>query len=354
MSANFLFLGDTMLGENFHHFNRGLRTKFSPNYRDIFKNNTHNEIFGSSDFVFFNMEYSLVPSDFLFNTINDSVYANDVHSLRIFPSNCKLVVNIANNHFSQHGVSRAVFTKNYLSKLGYTIVGADKNPSVIEVNNIKIKIWGVSLVNDKNYNDSYFISNYESLIEDLALCNHNKSIDEKWIISLHWGDEYIKNPNSHQIKLARVLADYGFDVIIGHHPHVYQSYENYKNTHIFYSLGNFIFDQNFSVSTQKGIVCSFDLSNKEFSLNTVKQVISSDYFISDVKNISITRLKHTSLSEFSYKAFLFFKKIKMRILMKYELLKNWKEVDFEVKTFFRNKLLNKVSIITRKSYENTY
>lgn len=345
MSINLLFIGDVMLGENFHHYNRGIRSKFSPNYCNIFKNNTYNEIFGSSDVVFLNMEYSLVPDDFLFNNIKESVYSSDLLSLGVLPSNCKLVVNIANNHFSQHGLSRAAFTKNYLYKLGYIIIGADKHPSAIKINNNKLKVWGASLIYDKYYNGSYFLSNYESLIEDLALQNHIKSVDEKWIISLHWGDEYIKHPNFKQVKLARILAESGFDIVIGHHPHVYQSYEYYKSSHIFYSLGNFIFDQNFSASTQKGIVCTFELSNKKSLLKSIKQVVSKDYFIVCVKRISISKLQYCSISKFSYTVLLFFRKTMMRFLMKFELLKNWSEVDKEVKAFFKNKLLNKISII---------
>jgi poly-gamma-glutamate synthesis protein (capsule biosynthesis protein) len=42
-------------------------------------------------------------------------------------------------------------------------------------------------------------------------------------------------------------------MIIGHHPHVVQDIQRYKNKPIIYSLGNFLFDQYFSAATEKGM-----------------------------------------------------------------------------------------------------
>ena len=44
------------------------------------------------------------------------------------------------------------------------------------------------------------------------------------------------------VELAHELIENGVSVIIGHHPHVVQGFEQYKNGLIFYSLGNFIYD----------------------------------------------------------------------------------------------------------------
>jgi poly-gamma-glutamate synthesis protein (capsule biosynthesis protein) len=63
------------------------------------------------------------------------------------------------------------------------------------------------------------------------------------IISFHWGIEYQHQPSSAQRRLARASIDAGADVVLGHHPHVLQGVERYKNGLIAYSLGNFVFDQ---------------------------------------------------------------------------------------------------------------
>ena len=81
------------------------------------------------------------------------------------------------------------------------------------------------------------------------------------IVSIHWGEEYDQYVNTAQQNLAHALIDRGADAIVGHHPHVVQGVEVYKNKPIFYSLGNFIFDQYFSVETQQGLAVSLEFSD---------------------------------------------------------------------------------------------
>jgi poly-gamma-glutamate synthesis protein (capsule biosynthesis protein) len=73
------------------------------------------------------------------------------------------------------------------------------------------------------------------------------------IVSLHWGVEYQHIPQPQQVLWARRLVDTGADLICGHHPHVLQSIEKYKDRIILYSLGNFVFDQHKLYQRQTGI-----------------------------------------------------------------------------------------------------
>jgi poly-gamma-glutamate capsule biosynthesis protein CapA/YwtB (metallophosphatase superfamily) len=68
----------------------------------------------------------------------------------------------------------------------------------------------------------------------------------------HWGIEYTKDPTLHQQQVARAAIDAGADMVLGSHPHWVQAIENYKGRLIIYCLGNFIFDQDWSVPTQEG------------------------------------------------------------------------------------------------------
>lgn len=88
------------------------------------------------------------------------------------------------------------------------------------------------------------------------------------IVSVHWGDEYALMQNSRQEALAHHIVDAGADVVIGHHPHVVQGIEQYRDGMIFYSLGNFIFDQYFSVDVQEGIAVRLTLDEytKQFEI----------------------------------------------------------------------------------------
>ena len=78
------------------------------------------------------------------------------------------------------------------------------------------------------------------------------------IVFAHWGDEYKTRSNAAQREAARAFIDAGADLVIGAHPHVVQEHEVYKNKAIFYSLGNFMFDQNFSWGTTHALAVRAD------------------------------------------------------------------------------------------------
>jgi poly-gamma-glutamate synthesis protein (capsule biosynthesis protein) len=96
---------------------------------------------------------------------------------------------------------------------------------------------------------------------------------------VHWGEEYKLKHNQAQETLAHALIDSGIDVVVGHHPHVTQDIEIYNDKPIFYSLGNFLFDQYFSVDVQQGLVLSLTLSSTSAQYTIIP--ISSENSLSE-------------------------------------------------------------------------
>jgi poly-gamma-glutamate synthesis protein (capsule biosynthesis protein) len=88
------------------------------------------------------------------------------------------------------------------------------------------------------------------------------------IVNIHWGTEYQHEFGDSQKQIGHEFIDSGADLIIGHHPHVVEGMEIYKGKAIFYSLGNFIFDQYFSSDTQEGLAlgAQFDAKGWHFYL----------------------------------------------------------------------------------------
>ncbi|MBP9761117.1 MAG: AmmeMemoRadiSam system protein B, partial [Candidatus Magasanikbacteria bacterium] len=86
------------------------------------------------------------------------------------------------------------------------------------------------------------------------------------IVNIHWGVEYEPLSHPRQRSLAHSYIDAGVDIVIGHHPHVVQEMEVYNGKPIFYSLGNFIFDQYFSVPTQESLGVGMVIYNEGLSL----------------------------------------------------------------------------------------
>ena len=70
----------------------------------------------------------------------------------------------------------------------------------------------------------------------------------------HWGVEYVSDPTEEQRYFAQTAIDAGAAVVMGSHPHWVQAVETYKGKPIVYSLGNFVFDQSWSIETQQGML----------------------------------------------------------------------------------------------------
>lgn len=85
---------------------------------------------------------------------------------------------------------------------------------------------------------------------------------ELQVVYVHWGTEYQFAPNAAQRRLATLMASSGADLIIGHHPHVVQNIEIIDDVPVIYSLGNYIFDQYFSIPVQQGLVVTLDMSDE--------------------------------------------------------------------------------------------
>lgn len=84
------------------------------------------------------------------------------------------------------------------------------------------------------------------------------------VVSIHWGIEYQHSPNYElQVKPGHAFIDAGADLVLGHHPHVVENFEVYNGKLIFYSLGNFVFDQYWSQDTQEELAVGVILNRSE-------------------------------------------------------------------------------------------
>ncbi len=115
----------------------------------------------------------------------------------------------------------------------------------------------------------------EKLKEGIKLAKEKADIV---IVSFHLGEEYQAEPNYDQKYFSHLAIEAGADLAIGHHPHVIQQYEIYKEKYIFYSLGNFVFDQGFSEETMKGQMVKILIENGEIKEVLPINIKINDYF----------------------------------------------------------------------------
>lgn len=259
MRSRLLAVGDVMLGENLYHYRRGIRTRFEGNYPALIDDDARRTLFAGVGWVFFNLECSLAQRGDTFADIESSVYVCTEEALEVFPSRIGRIVNVANNHFAQQGSTSSTLSAARLEESGATVIGRSAEPAVIHIGGRRVRIWGASLIPDARWRGEYFLSSATRLGEELSIPPVKN--DEYWIVSLHWGREYDVTPDEEQTRIAAVLAGRGIDVILGHHPHVVQPAITIGSTRVFFSLGNFLFDQNFSTLTQRGLAAQLDLGS---------------------------------------------------------------------------------------------
>lgn len=74
------------------------------------------------------------------------------------------------------------------------------------------------------------------------------------VVGFSWGVEYVAEPSPRQREAARTAIEAGASLVVGNHPHWVQATEWIEDGFVAYGLGNFIFDQDWSVETTQGAV----------------------------------------------------------------------------------------------------
>lgn len=63
---------------------------------------------------------------------------------------------------------------------------------------------------------------------------------DRIVVTIHWGVPYVREPSAEDRAKARLAIDAGADAVVGHHPHIVQPFEIYRDRPIIYSVGNFM------------------------------------------------------------------------------------------------------------------
>lgn len=166
------------------------------------------------------------------------------------------VVNMANNHTLDRGEEAIINATNHWDKLGITYVGSATNQEegeqikTITKNNIVFSFLGYTYGTNGLVAPAgkEYLVNYIDLEKIKLDIERAKEISDVVVVNLHMGTEYERHFNEKQDTIAQCLADFGADIVIGHHPHVLQPakwYEGEKGnkTFVAHSLGNFLSSQ---------------------------------------------------------------------------------------------------------------
>lgn len=182
---------------------------------------------------------------------------------------------MANNHTMDQGRSGLTDTNQSLLSAGITPIGYGNSssescqPVLIKKGKIKVALYNSVTLPLENW--VYLESSpgvCQQPIEELKeeIRNFKRQNPESYVVViLHWGVEYQPLPTFTQRKNAHLLIHAGADAIIGHHPHVIQKEEYYEDKPIFYSLGNFVFDQR-KPETSQSVIVQLNFTTTECSV----------------------------------------------------------------------------------------
>ena len=167
---------------------------------------------------------------------------------------------LANNHVVDQGGRGLSQTIGKLQQRNLTFSGAYPNEEsrscqypayktfVNDIDSLVIAVFNCTYgTNDLRVPSPFVVNRIDTAEIRSDIEEAGKHADIK-ILCIHWGVEYQQNASSPQKRLAEWLAEAGFDLIIGSHPHVIQEYEvittsDNRQVPVFYSLGNLLSNQ---------------------------------------------------------------------------------------------------------------
>ena len=240
------FAGDVMLGGSLQ--SKGCRSGYAAYFANV------SSWWDNANLVAVNLENAVLNEENMANYQSQDKNINIYCTYDAVDNLVDAGVNMlscANEHsfdFGERPVSELI---SYMQQheLIYAGVGMDLQDahhfSLTEINGIKVAFLSIT---DVFYKEASAKENRAGILttgsRDYNMLVYTAAMEaDLTIVYMHWGEEYAVSASKQQKEMAHQLIDAGADLVIGSHPHVVQAAECYHDGVIFYSLGNFIFDQ---------------------------------------------------------------------------------------------------------------
>ncbi len=167
------------------------------------------------------------------------------------------ILTLANNHAMDFGVEGLLEAINLIEANGMVAVGAGidaneaRRAAILSRNNFTIAILAYVDVpiEFRGFDARVWEAGPDSagvawadpvdIQEDVSAALKDSDVV---VVLLHSGYEYVERPSPPQVNAAHAAIDAGASLVIGHHSHVLQPVEFYKDSVIVYGLANFAFE----------------------------------------------------------------------------------------------------------------
>ena len=212
------------------------------------------------DSVLSQADLCMVNEEFPFGTVGtpmeDKQYTFQVNPfyVSLFEDMGVDIVSLANNHVLDYGTDCLRETFVTLERTGIAYAGAGdtrEEASALKTYDFNGETFGILAASRVIPVPEWNIENRQpgvfTTYDETALVESIKKAKESCdyvIVYVHWGVEHTTELTDHQTYLAHAYVDAGADLVLGSHSHCLQGIENYNGSLIFYSLGNYVFNQN--------------------------------------------------------------------------------------------------------------
>ena len=265
-SLDIVLTGDILL-------DRGVRRVIEHHGVDHLFSEGVDSVFRSAQVVVGNLEcpatkiQTPVFKQFIFRAEPEWLYAIKQHGITH--------LNLANNHSIDQGREGLLDTRQNILHAGMIPIGAGKTmeeaSTPVLLADEPRKVWFVPSLRLALENFAYLPEKPSVSQEPMdSLLNRVHQLRQAdstavIIVSLHWGGEHTLTPVSLQRHEAHLLVMAGADVLVCHHTHTLQTIEDFHGHQIYYSIGNFIFDQQKPINTK---ACMVRLRVRKDSMET--------------------------------------------------------------------------------------
>jgi poly-gamma-glutamate synthesis protein (capsule biosynthesis protein) len=253
-SGGVLFVGDVMLARSVEaRIHEVGEDHFFDNVRSLQKNSAY--VVGNFE-ASIPEEHARTP-DFTFH------FSVDPNLLSLLPKAGFTHMTLANNHANDFGSdarenTAGVLRHHDIIPFGNPDGASDMSVTYLRENGKTIALIGLQTVTK------------EPVLEDIsALMKTVRSKSDIQIAVVHWGTEYSLTHTKSQEAFAQFLVQEGVDAIIGHHPHVVEDVGSVNGVPVFYSLGNYVFDQYFDHTVETGLAVKLSVTDSTLTFRLV-------------------------------------------------------------------------------------
>jgi len=296
-------VGDLMLGDSAKCIGLGVRSAtVGPGAEYLFREvSTHLR----GDIVFGNLECVLSDHDFVGWRFDKAQMRGVSGAARALAGAGITVLNVANNHILQFGAEGFHNTCRAVEAAGIGLIGVRGSagyccrPLILPVRGRKVGMLGYCCEKE-----NYFCGEtlYAKGCEEEILRDVFRLRDEcdAVVVSVHWGHEFIDHPSAQMVEFGRKLVDAGCFAVLGHHPHVVQSMEQYGPAVICYSLGNFVTDMLWDENLRRGTIVTVELSESGSHARSTCTRVNDDYSVAPLSSGKADDLGNISNAGCSY------------------------------------------------------